>query len=131
MEIENYEQKYLKYKAKYQELKNSLKNNPEGFVGGHGYNTPPENTLKRNTPPENRLKRNTPPENTLKRNTPQENNLKNNPEVFVGGHGYTPQENNLKNNPEGFVGGHGYTPQDNTYSYSSSDLDTSNSEDFY
>ena len=60
MEIENYEQKYLKYKAKYQELKNSLKNNPEGFVGGHGY-----------------------------------------------------------------------TPQDNTYSYSSSDLDTSNSEDFY
>ena len=91
MEIENYEQKYLKYKAKYQELKNSLKNNPEGFVGGHGYNTPPENTLKRNTP----------------------------------------QENNLKNNPEGFVGGHGYTPQDNTYSYSSSDLDTSNSEDFY
>jgi hypothetical protein len=45
MEIDNYEQKYLKYKAKYQELKNRLKNKTMGMVGGNR-NTPQENTFK-------------------------------------------------------------------------------------
>jgi hypothetical protein len=34
MDIVNYEQKYLKYKSKYQELKNSVENQTEEMVGG-------------------------------------------------------------------------------------------------
>jgi hypothetical protein len=65
MEIEDYEQKYLKYKAKYQELKNSVKNKTISMVGGNR-NTPPDNSLKKN--PEGIVggNRNTPQENTFK-----------------------------------------------------------------